>query len=76
MARISLVDMVPEKLLCNEMYSASWLERHCRAVDKFIGHGHDERALIKSQMPMMGMDLEPLRNASVASGRRRKAGGL
>ena len=57
----SLVDMVPEHLLHNDMYLAIWLEGHCKAVNKFVGHGHDERALIKSQLPMMEMDLEPLR---------------
>lgn len=68
----SLVDTVPEKLLHNEMFSAKWLESHCKAVDKFIGHGHDEWKLIKSQTPMMEMDLEPLRAASAAASLKRK----
>ncbi|CAB1107648.1 unnamed protein product [Ectocarpus sp. CCAP 1310/34] len=74
----SLVDLVPERLLRNEMYSANWLEGHCKAVNKFVGHGHDERKLIKPQLPMMEMDLEPLRAAAVASaasGRKRKRSG-
>lgn len=44
----SLVDMVPEKLLCNEMYSENWLASHCKAVDALIGSGHDERKQIMS----------------------------
>ena len=44
----ALVDMVPEKLLCNEIYSENWLQVHCKAVDKFVGSGHDEMALIRS----------------------------
>lgn len=59
----ALVHTVPKKILHNEMYSANWLERHCRAVGRCIGHGHDERKLIK-----------PLRAASVSSNPKRKRG--
>eukprot|EP00903_Cladosiphon_okamuranus_P022359 g20564.t1 len=68
----SLVDMVPEKFLCNEMYSDTWLQAHCRAVDKFVGSGHDEMALMKPLIPMMEMDLEPLKAASVATCPKRR----
>lgn len=67
----SLVDMVPEHLLHNDMFSDTWLDGRCKAVDKFVGRGHDERALIKSQMPMMEMDLEPLRAASASTSPKR-----
>jgi len=70
----SLDHTVPERLLCNEMYSVNLLEAHCKAVDKFIGHGQDERKLIKPLLPMMEMDLEPLRAVSAASSRKRKRG--
>lgn len=54
------------------MYSANWLEGHCKAVDKFIGSGHDERKLIKSLLPMIEMDLEPLRAAGCVTSPKRK----
>eukprot|EP00903_Cladosiphon_okamuranus_P017931 g16499.t1 len=68
----SLVDTVPEHLLRNEMYSDAWLDGYCKRVDKFIRHGHDERALIKSQLPMMEMDLEPMRAAVAAMSPKRR----
>lgn len=68
----SLIDTVPKKTVHNEMYSANWLERHCRAVDRYIGHDHDERKLIKPLLPMMEMDLEPLRAVSVSSSPKRR----
>lgn len=72
----SLVDTVPENLVCNEMYSANWLDGHCKAVDKYIGRGHGERKLIKSLMPMLEMDLEPLRAATYETGLKRKGGAV
>lgn len=57
------------------MYSDTWLEGHCKSVHKFVGRGHDERALIKSQMPMMDMDLEPLRAASASTSPKRRRRG-
>eukprot|EP00752_Nemacystus_decipiens_P017186 g15395.t1 len=71
----SLVDVVPKHLLHNEMFSATWLDGHCKATDKFVGRGHDERALIRSQLPMMEMDLEPLRAASASTSPKRRRRG-
>lgn len=55
----SLIDVVPERLLANELYADTWLDGHCKLVNKFVGRGHDERKLMKSLLPMIEMDLEP-----------------
>ncbi|CAN0026935.1 unnamed protein product [Ectocarpus sp. 8 AP-2014] len=46
----SMVSVVPEGLLANMLYFAQWLEAHCKAVDRFLGAGHDERILIESAL--------------------------
>ena len=62
-SELSLIDVVPERLLANELYSNKLLDGHCKLVNKFVGRGHDERKLIKSLLPMIEMDLEPLKAA-------------
>lgn len=56
----SMLNAVPERLLANTLYSSKWLETHCKAVDKYFGHGHDEEKLIKPLMPMM-LDMEKIK---------------
>lgn len=56
----SMVNVVPGRLLANTLYSGQWLDAHCKAVNKYFGHGHDEEKLIKPLMPML-LDMEKVK---------------
>lgn len=56
----SMVNVVPERLLANTLYSGQWLDAHCKAVNKYFGHGHDEEKLIKPLMPML-LDMDKVK---------------